>query len=86
MGSVQEYQVLHIRIRRRAESSKMGGINMIRFQLTRSGDQFIAEFDDCREIADTPIEAIEKAHRAAIKKRTEERIQKAFERPEMFFN
>lgn len=59
---------------------------MIKFQLTRSGDQFIAEFDDCREIGDTPIEAIEKAHRAATQKRLDERIQEAFKRPEMFFN
>ena len=54
---------------------------MIRFQLTRSGDQYIADFDGCREVADTPIEAIEKAHRAAIKKQEQERIQRAFDRP-----
>ncbi len=59
---------------------------MIKFQLTRSGDQYVADFDGCIEIADTPIEAIEKAHRAAVKKRTDERIKEAFERQEMFFN
>jgi hypothetical protein len=53
---------------------------MTKIQLTRSGDQFIAEFGGCREIADTPIEAIEKAHRAAIKKQKQERVQRAFER------
>ena len=54
---------------------------MIRFQLTRSGDQYIADFDGCQEIADTPIEAIEKAHKAAIKKQEQERIQRAFDKP-----
>lgn len=53
---------------------------MTKIQLTRSGDQFIAEFGGCREIADTPIEAIEKAHRAAIKKQKQELVQRAFER------
>ena len=53
---------------------------MTKIQLTRSGDQYIAEFDGCQEIADTPIEAIEKAHKAAIKKQEQERIQRAFSR------
>jgi hypothetical protein len=59
---------------------------MTKIQLTRSGDQFIAEFGGCREIADTPIEAIEKAHRAAIKKQKQERVQLAFERSEGFLD
>ncbi len=54
---------------------------MTNFQLIKSGDKFIATFGDCSEQGDTPIEAIEKAHKAAMQKRTEERIQKAFERP-----
>lgn len=53
---------------------------MIRFQIEKSGDYYIAEFDGVKEQGDTPIEAIEKAHKAAMKKRLEERIQKAFER------
>jgi len=58
---------------------------MTHFQIQKSGDYFIAEFDGCREQGDTPMEAIEKAHKAALKKRTDEKIQKAFERKEMFF-
>ena len=57
---------------------------MTKIQLTRSGSQYIADFDGCREVADTPIEAIEKAHKAAIKKQEQERIQRAFERNEGF--
>jgi N-methylhydantoinase B/oxoprolinase/acetone carboxylase alpha subunit len=57
---------------------------MTKIKLTRSCDQYIADFDGCQEIADTPIEAIEKAHKAAIKKQEQERIQRAFERSEGF--
>lgn len=53
---------------------------MTHFQITHSGDKFIAEFDGVTEQGDTEIEAIEKAYRAAMQKRADERIQKAFER------
>ena len=43
------------------------------FTLTRNGETYTAEFKGCKESADTPIEAIERVHRAAA-------VQKAFER------
>ena len=54
---------------------------MTHFQIQKSGDKFIAEFDGVTEQGDTPIEAIEKAHKAAIKKQEQERIQRAFDKP-----
>jgi predicted RNase H-like HicB family nuclease len=47
------------------------------FTLTREGERYTAEFKGCKESADTPIEAIERVHRAAA-------VQKAFERNEGF--
>ena len=47
------------------------------FTLTRNGSEYTAEFMGCKETADTPIEAIERVHRAAA-------VQRAFERGEGF--
>ena len=45
-----------------------------KFTLIRRGEKYVAEFNGCREVGDTLIEAIEKVHRAAA-------IQRAFDRP-----